>query len=160
VADIVIPAVRSRMMAGIRGKDTKPELFIRRLLHRMGFRFRIHPTHLAGRPDLVLPMHRVAIFVHGCFWHQHAGCRYATVPASNKDFWAQKLGRNRGRDAEVQVMLIEAGWRVLTIWECRIRESEHDDDLAEKLCRWIRSARKTGEFPRPKSLRKSGARQA
>jgi len=159
VADTVTAAVRSRMMAGIRGKDTGPELFVRRLLHRMGFRFRIHPTHLAGRPDLVLPKHRVAVFVHGCFWHQHPGCRYATVPASNKVFWVQKLGRNRERDAEVQEMLSGAGWRVLTIWECRIRDSQHDDDLAEKFSRWIRSARKTGEFPRPKSWGKSGARR-
>ncbi len=159
MADTVTTAVRSRMMAGIRGKNTAPELLVRRLLHRMGFRFRLHSAHLPGRPDIVLAKHGVAIFVHGCFWHQHAGCRYASIPSSNRPFWVRKFQRNMERDVQVKDALAASGWRVLTIWECKIRDCEHDDDIAARLSRWIRSTRKTGEFPRQKSLGKSSARR-
>jgi DNA mismatch endonuclease (patch repair protein) len=119
--DIVDRSTRSRMMSGIRGKDTKPERVVRSYLHRAGLRFRLHST-LPGRPDLVLPRHRTAVFVHGCFWHRHKGCRYATTPASNAAFWNKKFASNMRRDAQVQLQLAEEGWRVLVIWACELNE--------------------------------------
>lgn len=126
MADVVDAATRSRMMAGIRGKDTKPELIVRKFLHRQGFRYRLHPRHLPGVPDLLLPKYHTVIFVHGCFWHQHAGCKYATKPKNNGDFWHKKLGENVVRDAKVIAALKADGWRAIVIWECEI----NDDRLA------------------------------
>ncbi len=119
--DVVDAATRSRMMAGIRGKDTKPELIVRRFLHRAGLRFRLH-AKLPGKPDLVLPKHRAAVFVHGCFWHRHEGCRYATTPANNAAAWQEKFAANVRRDAKVRQQLEELGWRVLVIWSCELDE--------------------------------------
>lgn len=119
--DVVDRATRSRMMSGIRGKDTKPELVVRSYLHRAGLRFRLQ-SRLPGRPDLVLPKYRTAVFVHGCFWHRHEGCRFTTTPASNAKFWAKKFADNVRRDAHVQQQLAEAGWRVLVIWSCELNE--------------------------------------
>jgi len=107
------------MMSGIRGKDTKPELIVRSFLHRAGLRFRTH-AKLPGKPDLVLPKYRTAVFVHGCFWHRHEGCRYATTPASNSAFWQEKFTSNVRRDAKVKQQLEEFGWRVLVIWACQL----------------------------------------
>ena len=135
MSDIVSPAARSRMMAGIRGKDTKPELVVRRFLHRRGFRFRLH-AKLPGKPDLVLPRYRTAIFVHGCFWHRHHGCRVCTTPKSNAEFWTEKFKANVERDKRVVQQLEELRWRVLTIWECSTSEPE-----LEKLAVTIRSTR-------------------
>ena len=117
--DIVDQATRSRMMSGIRGKDTKPEMEVRRFLHRLGFRYRLHDKHLPGRPDIVLPRYRTVVFVHGCFWHQHSGCKLAAKPDTNAEFWHVKLGGNVERDARNMVRLDELGWRSLTIWECQ-----------------------------------------
>ena len=119
--DVVDAATRSRMMAGIRGKDTKPELIVRSFLHRAGLRFRLH-AKLPGKPDLVLPKHRAAVFVHGCFWHRHEGCRYATTPANNAAAWQEKFAANVRRDAKVRQQLEELGWRVLVIWSCELDE--------------------------------------
>lgn len=119
--DVVDAATRSRMMAGIRGKDTKPELIVRRFLHRAGLRFRLH-AQLPGKPDLVLPKHRAAVFVHGCFWHRHEGCRYATTPANNAAAWQEKFAANVRRDAKMRQQLEELGWRVLVIWSCELDE--------------------------------------
>ena len=119
--DVVDKATRSRMMSGIRGKDTKPELIVRRFLHRAGLRFRLH-AKLPGKPDLVLPKHRAAVFVHGCFWHRHEGCRYATTPANNAAAWQEKFAANVRRDAKVRQQLEELGWRVLVIWSCELDE--------------------------------------
>lgn len=121
MVDIVTPLVRSRMMAGIRGADTKPELHLRRLLHAAGHRYRLHPVQLPGKPDLVLARRRVTIFVHGCFWHRHDGCHWCSVPASNTEFWNAKFARNVERDRE-QVAALEAmNWRVGVVWECALR---------------------------------------
>src|SRR5690348_80348 len=98
MADRISPAARSRNMSRVRGKDTQPELRVRRLLHAAGYRFRLHRKDLPGRPDLVLPRHRVAIFVHGCFWHGHPDCKRATIPATRTEFWTSKINRNRERD--------------------------------------------------------------
>ncbi len=117
--DIVDAATRSRMMSGIRGKDTQPEMTVRRFLHRHGFRFRLHDRRLPGRPDVVLPRYRTALFVHGCFWHQHPGCRFATTPDTNAAFWQHKLTGNQMRDARQREALEVLGWRVITVWECQ-----------------------------------------
>ena len=112
-------------MSGIRGKDTKPELVVRSHLHRAGLRFRLH-AKLPGKPDLVLPRYRTAVFVHGCFWHRHEGCRYATMPSSNTVFWQEKFASNTSRDARVKQRLEESGWRVLVVWSCQLTERELD----------------------------------
>jgi DNA mismatch endonuclease (patch repair protein) len=108
------------MMSGIRGKDTKPELMVRRFLHGRGFRFRLHDPRLPGRPDIVLPRYRTVVEVRGCFWHQHAGCRFAATPKSNGAFWQRKFQENRDRDARNERLLTDAGWKVLVIWECEV----------------------------------------
>ena len=128
--DIVDRATRSRMMSGIRGKDTKPERTVRSFLHRAGMRFRLH-AKLPGKPDLVLPKYRTAVLVHGCFWHRHPNCRYATTPASNPEFWQKKFAGNVERDERVKRQLEEAGWQVETVWACQLSEPELSD-LADR----------------------------
>ena len=121
--DIVDPATRSRMMSGIRSKDTQPEMLVRKYLHSQGFRYRLHARKLPGSPDLVLRKYKVAIFVHGCFWHRHQGCRYATTPASNAERWKLKFDTNIERDARKENMLRAAGWRVIVVWECELKRA-------------------------------------
>lgn len=118
--DIVSPEKRSRMMAGIKGKNTKPEMVVRKLVHGMGFRFRLHRKDLQGSPDLLFPRLRRAIFVHGCFWHRHLGCRLAYTPKSNTQFWLNKLEANERRDALDLKALVALGWEVLVVWECEV----------------------------------------
>jgi DNA mismatch endonuclease, patch repair protein len=108
------------MISGIRGKDTAPELRVRRFVHRAGLRFRLHVRDLPGRPDLVLPKHRSVVFVHGCFWHQHDGCVKAVMPSSNREFWQAKLEGNRARDIRHRAELERLGWTVHVIWECEL----------------------------------------
>jgi DNA mismatch endonuclease, patch repair protein len=139
VTDIVDQQTRSRMMAGIRGKNTKPELALRRALHARGFRFRLHSGKVHGRPDLVLPKHRAVVFVHGCFWHRHEGCRYATVPATRPEFWRAKFDANTARDSAVRTRLLEDGWRVATVWDCALRKPEQVEGSTESLSVWLRT---------------------
>lgn len=120
MTDIVDPATRSRMMAGIRNRDTAPEMAVRRELYRLGIRYRLHNGKLPGRPDIVIGRLRTVIFVHGCYWHRHPGCRLAYTPKSNVEFWLNKLEGNVARDARNQALLMEQGWRVIVIWECEI----------------------------------------
>ncbi len=120
MADIVPADVRSRMMRGIRGADTKPELLIRKGLHANGFRYRLHVRSLPGSPDIVLPRFRAAIFVHGCFWHGH-DCHLFRWPSTHENFWREKIGRNRIVDTLAGVALSEAGWRCGIIWECALK---------------------------------------
>lgn len=129
---------RSRMMSGIKGKNTSPELVIRKALHARGFRFRIHTTHLPGKPDLILPKFRAAIFVHGCFWHGH-NCRYFKTPKTRTEFWMDKIEKNKVRDAIQIAKLNEAGWRTLIIWECAIRKmkSENSITLIDTVAAWL-----------------------
>lgn len=131
MTDIVNPATRSRMMSRIRGKNTKPELIVRSYLHRMGLRYRIH-GHLPGKPDLVFPKYHTVVFVHGCFWHRHKGCRHATTPASNITFWQAKFKDNVRHDEHVRKELSKLGWRVLIIWSCELSE-RHLQALATKI---------------------------
>lgn len=127
--DIVDPETRSRMMAGIKGRDTRPELIVRRYLHAAGLRFRLGGCGLPGRPDVVLPARRVAVFVHGCFWHRHPGCRYATTPHARAEFWSRKFDANVRRDAHSVAALVEMGWTPATIWECETRSVDALDRL-------------------------------
>ena len=109
-------------MAQVKGRNTRPEKAVRSLLHRMGYRFRLQRADLPGKPDLVLPKHRTVIFVHGCFWHRHAGRKRATMPAVNIDYWNRKFERNVTRDAQNQAALEIGGWRVLVVWECELKD--------------------------------------
>lgn len=119
--DRLTPEKRSEVMRKVKGKNTTPELCVRKLLHRMGYRFRLHRKDLPGRPDIVLPKYRLCIFVNGCFWHQHSGCPRATIPASNTAFWKAKLTRTRDRDRQNIAELSRLGWRTLVIWECETK---------------------------------------
>ncbi len=120
--DTLSPEQRHRTMAAVKSKSTKPELAIRTLLHTSGFRFRLHRKDLPGNPDIVLPKYKTVIFVHGCFWHQHPGCKHAARPASNQEYWEKKLDRNINRDKRNLNDLGLLGWRVLVIWECETRD--------------------------------------
>lgn len=120
-------------MRAIRGNNTCPEVFVRRVLHRQGFRFRLNVKDLPGKPDIVLPKHHAAIFVHGCFWHQHSGCKYAVMPKSNTDFWQKKLESNVARDALNIAKLIALGWKSIVVWECDIKNPEFPNRLSERI---------------------------
>ena len=138
MADVVDRTTRSRIMSGIRAKDTKPELALRRKLHQAGLRYRLHGTKLPGKPDLVLTSRRAVIFVHGCFWHRHNGCHWSSTPASSSEFWAAKFARNAERDAAVIVALRSEGWRVAVVWECGLR-APHLDNTISRLLAWLQS---------------------
>ena len=133
--DTITQAERSALMSRIRSKDTQPELAVRSLLHRLGYRFRVHRKDLPGRPDIVLPRHRKIILVHGCFWHGHT-CRLASKPKSNEVYWSAKIEANRARDARNLDALVQQGWSVLELWECEVRRFE---GLAEQLNAFLRN---------------------
>lgn len=138
--DIVDEATRSRMMSGIRGKDTRPEMIIRRGLHAMGFRYKLHDNTLPGKPDLVFPARRAVILVNGCFWHGH-DCHLFKWPSSRVDFWKRKILRNREKDAETLKSLRSDGWRILTVWECALKGSTRlpAGEAVQKAAQWLRS---------------------
>ena len=135
MADIVDSETRSRMMSGIGGKNTKPELLVRRFLHAQGFRYRLHRRDLPGRPDIVLPKYHMVVFVHGCFWHRHPGCRLAAVPATRPEFWAQKFKENVLRDCGQMESLRRTGWRVTVVWECEAGSGPRLHRLAREIRR-------------------------
>ena len=122
MADVHTPEQRSYNMSRIKGRDTQPEKTLRSLLHRNGLRFRIHDKRLPGHPDIVLPKYRSVIFVHGCFWHRHPGCRYASVPETRSAFWNEKFSRNVERDRRNVFLLEEAGWNTIIVWECELKK--------------------------------------
>jgi DNA mismatch endonuclease, patch repair protein len=123
--DVFSPAKRSVIMSRITGKNTKPEITVRQIVHSLGYRFRLHRKDLPGKPDLVLPRHRKVIFVNGCFWHGHAECRRAKLPSSNIAFWQEKIELNKARDVEVKKRLRLSGWNVLVVWQCEISRRDH-----------------------------------
>ena len=123
-ADVVTPEQRSRNMSKIKGKNTKPEMTVRSMCHELGLRYRLHRKDLAGTPDLVFPKHGLCLFVHGCFWHRHPGCKYAYTPKSRLDFWLPKLAKNVERDMKAKRALEVSGWRVSIIWECQTKNRD------------------------------------
>lgn len=138
MADTITRERRSWNMSRIKGHNTGPELRLRSLLHRAGFRFRLHAKELPGRPDIILPKYRVAIFVHGCFWHRHQGCRNATTPSTRTEFWQSKFDSNVSRDERNRTDLRAAGWTVFTVWECELKSDA--SGVVERLSRDMRKA--------------------
>ena len=142
MADIVTPETRSRMMSGIRGKDTRPELILRRGLHAQGFRFRLHDRGLPGRPDMVFPRRRAVLFAHGCFWHGH-DCHLFRLPSTRPEFWQGKITGNQVRDVSVEKALADVGWRQGIVWECAMkgRAALPIDDVIAQCAAWLCSDR-------------------
>jgi len=140
MVDIVSRETRSRMMSGIRGANTKPEILVRKLLFARGFRYRLHAKHLPGKPDIVLPRWRAMVFVHGCFWHRH-DCHLFRLPATRRDFWKEKIGGNVARDARHHTALLGDGWRIATVWECALkgRTRRAPDAVGDELAGWLRA---------------------
>lgn len=134
MTDTFTQSQRSEIMRQVAGKNTKPELVVRSLLHRQGFRFRLHRKDLPGKPDVVLPKWKAAVFVHGCFWHRHPRCKRASMPADNAEYWLAKFGRNIARDKASRKALEKMGWRVIIVWECELKRL---DELGERLQREI-----------------------
>lgn len=147
MADVVDAATRSRMMAGIRATNTKPEMVVRRGLHLLGFRYRLHNRQLPGKPDLALPRYRAVIFVHGCFWHGH-DCPLFRWPSSRPDFWREKIEGNRARDVRAEHALLASGWRVLKIWECSLKGATRIgvEKTISRAADWLRSDEPEGEI--------------
>jgi len=142
MADVVDAATRSRFMSGIRGKNTRPEILIRSLLHGMGFRYRLHVGSLPGKPDVVLPRYRAVIFIHGCFWHGH-DCHLYRVPGTRQDFWLNKVRCNQKNDKVVEAALTEGQWRIAVVWECALRGRGrlNPEIVAQSLKRWLKGKR-------------------
>jgi len=138
--DRVTPEQRSWNMSRVRSTNTKPELLVRSILHRQGYRFRLHRSDLPGRPDIVLPRFRVAIFVHGCFWHQHEGCASSSLPKTRRSFWQKKLLDNAERDRKNQRGLRSAGWHVIVLWECELKR--RPEEIAKNLISALQSKRR------------------
>jgi len=147
MSDIVTPEKRSLMMAGIRGKNTKPELLIRKALHARGYRYKLHDRTLAGRPDMSFPKHCAVILVHGCFWHRH-DCKLFKWPQSNKTFWREKITYNAKRDRKHIRELTESGWRVLIVWECALKGKKDQDigKVIDNISHWLLSNKTNGEI--------------
>jgi DNA mismatch endonuclease (patch repair protein) len=147
MTDTVDRSTRSRMMAAIKGHDTTPEMVLRKALHARGLRYRLHVRGLPGRPDLVFPRRRAVVFVHGCFWHRHEGCPYATMPRTRPDFWASKFAGNVSRDQKQISLLLASGWRVAVVWECAVRKSERLGTTVAGLEAWLCAGSSSMEFP-------------
>ncbi|MBZ9883491.1 DNA mismatch endonuclease Vsr [Mesorhizobium sp. CA10] len=139
MVDHVDSVRRSAIMASVHSKDTRPELIVRRTIHALGYRFRLHKRDLPGKPDLVLARHRLAVFVHGCFWHRHPGCSKASLPKTHQDYWREKFAANRERDERVYAELTTAGWRVEVVWQCETRDKARlRQRLAETIGRYTK----------------------
>lgn len=144
MVDVMSAGKRSALMSRIRGKDTRPEMQVRKLLWHQGFRYRLHGSKLPGRPDVVLPRWRAVVLVHGCFWHYHEGCPLFRLPATRPEFWIEKLNRNRERDRRSIRELRHTGWRVATVWECALRLDQ--EMVGHSLCQWVRGQTATLEL--------------
>ena len=147
MADIVAADVRSRMMSGIKGRNTKPELALRHGLHRLGFRYRLHAPELPGKPDIVFPRFNAVLFAHGCFWHGH-DCHLFKLPATRRDFWLAKIERNRMVDSKTLTSLYYLGWRVGVVWECSLKGRTRlpDGEVIEHCAKWLRGRTTTLEI--------------
>lgn len=146
MADVVSPAKRSEMMSGISVKNSLPEMLVRQALFAMGYRYRLHRRDLPGTPDIVMPGRKIAIFVHGCFWHAHQKCKYAKTPSTRTEFWTAKLQSNVDRDRRAAEKLAEMNWRVLNVWECSTRDPAAAEGMPDALRAWIDSGAATGEI--------------
>ena len=144
MTDIKSPADRSRNMAAIKGKDTKPEMIVRKYLFSRGLRFRVQVRKLPGNPDIVLPKYKTVIFVNGCFWHGHEGCKYFRLPKSNIEFWKEKIERNIERDRESMQALLVLGWKVIRVWECELRNKANREEMLNKIYNSITSSDVSG----------------
>lgn len=147
--DTVDRKTRSRIMSSVGQKDTGPEVMLRSALYREGLRYRLHRRDLPGSPDLVLPKHDAVVFVHGCYWHSH-GCYKSTIPKSNREFWLEKFDANRNRDQRSIVLLLDAGWRVLVVWECVLigKDAEPVDRIAKRVSNWLHGKSPANEIPK------------
>jgi len=135
MADVFTPQKRSSIMSRVRGKNTQPEKMVRSLLHRMGYRFRLHGRDLPGSPDIVLPRHGKVVFIHGCFWHGHRGCKRSKRPTTNVDFWNEKIDKNIKRDRAARRKLKARGWEVLVLWTCQLKDEER---IKKKLMKFMK----------------------
>ena len=142
MTDVFSEEKRSYVMSCVSSKDTKPEKIVRSFLHRAGFRFRLHARDLPGKPDVVLPKHKTAIFVHGCFWHRHPGCKRATTPKTRREFWMEKFKKNVRRDNLNQKKLKELGWEVIVVWACKLEKIKSREEALQNLVRTLT------QFPR------------
>ena len=149
--DRIDPEKRSAMMRSVRQKDTKPELLLRSALHALGLRYRLHAKELRGRPDVVFRRRKACIFIHGCFWHRH-GCAKSTTPKSNLEFWSEKFRSNVARDDRAVETLREAGWRVLTLWECGLFGRADAERCAEYVREWLTGDEPVAEYPFPREV--------
>ncbi len=148
MVDRIDKATRSRTMAAIRSRDTKPERWVRSELHKQGFRFRLHNKKLPGSPDLVLRKYNAVIFINGCFWHQHQHCKVAHIPETRREFWEKKFARNVARDQKVLYQLKVMGWRAAIVWECGLKKKIEDETL-QQLAGWLRGCSEYIEIPAP-----------
>lgn len=144
MSDVMTSEQRSRCMAAIKGKDTKPEMIVRKYLFSRGVRFRVQVRKLPGTPDIVLPKYKTAIFVNGCFWHGHEGCKYFRLPKSNVEFWKEKIERNIERDRESMQALLDLGWKVIRVWECELRNKANREEALNKIYTRITSPAGSG----------------
>lgn len=138
------PEQRSRCMAAIKGKDTKPEMIVRKYLFSRGLRFRVQVKKLQGTPDIVLPKYKIVVFVNGCFWHGHEGCKYFRLPKSNVEFWREKIERNIERDKESMKALFDLGWKVIRVWECELRNKANREAILNKIYNSITTSGNSG----------------
>jgi DNA mismatch endonuclease (patch repair protein) len=129
MADVHSKEVRSFNMSRIRSRNTKPEMLVRKFLHAQGFRYRLHVKDLPGKPDIVLPKYRTVIFIHGCFWHGHEGCRYFVVPKTRTEWWLTKINSNKANDVKALKALKKEGWKIITLWECELRPTTFEKTL-------------------------------
>ena len=153
--DHLSPEQRHRNMAAVHSKDTKPEIIVRKYLWGHGFRYRLNHPRLPGKPDIVLTKYRTCVFVNGCFWHGHEGCRFFVMPKSNRDFWERKIARNRERDSEVQQKLSNMGWHSITLWECQLKPAKREkslESLAHTLYRIFLEDHKPKKYVMPEDL--------
>jgi DNA mismatch endonuclease (patch repair protein) len=133
MADVHSKETRSYNMSRIRSKDTKPELLVRKFLHKNGFRYRLHVKDMPGKPDIVLPKYKTVIFIHGCFWHGHQGCKYYVVPKTRTEWWLNKIQGNSANDTKAEALLLASGWKIIKLWECELKKATIDNTFSKLL---------------------------